>query len=105
VAEIWQDGRRVACSATPFVPSKHLELRDPGLTVQTRVEGDTLVVQVSALSMARFVEFAIDSADVVFSDNYFDLLAGAGVVVTCPLPAHWTADRRVVVRALVDSSG
>ncbi len=105
VAELWQDGRRAARSVTPFVPSKHLALRDPGLTVQTGVEGDTLVVQVSAQSLARFVELAIDGADVVFSDNYFDLPAGTGAVVTCPLPESWTADSQVVVRSLIDSSG
>jgi beta-mannosidase len=105
VAELWQDGRRAARSVTPFVPSKHLALRDPGLTVQTRVEGETLVLQVSAQSLARFVELSIDGVDVVFSDNNFDLPAGADVLVTCPLPAHWTADSRVVVRSLVDSFG
>jgi beta-mannosidase len=103
VAELWRDGRRAAWCVTPFVPSKHLELRDPGLTVNTRVEGQTLCVEVSAQSLARFVELSIDGVDVVWSDNYFDLPAGATVTVTCPPPEGWTADSRVVARSLVDS--
>jgi beta-mannosidase len=103
VAELWQDGRRTACSVTPFVPSKHLELRDPGLAVTARVEGQTLHVDVSARSLARFVDLTIGGMDVVWSDNYFDLPAGAVVTVTCPLPAQWTADSRVAARSLVDS--
>ncbi len=103
VAELWQDGQRAAWSVTPFVPSKHMELRDPGLAVAARVEGQTLCVDVSAQSLARFVELSIEGMDVVWSDNYFDLPAGAAVTVTCPLPAQWTVDRRVAARSLVDS--
>ena len=39
------------------------------------------------------VELSLDGADVVFSDNYFDLPAGRTVTVTCPLPGSWTADQ------------
>ncbi|MFZ2360241.1 MAG: glycoside hydrolase family 2 protein [Anaerolineae bacterium] len=103
VAEIWQDGRRAASTVTLFVPSKHLALRDPGLTVQSRAEGDKLVVDVSAQSLARFVELSIDGVDVVWSDNYFDLPAGASAVVTCPLPAQWTPESPLQARSLFDS--
>lgn len=103
VAELWQDGQRAAWSVVPFVPSKHLELRDPGLTVQAHVEGETLVVVVSAQSLARFVELAIDGTDVVWSDNYFDLPAGVSVAVTCPLPEQGTSASQVQARSLFDS--
>jgi beta-mannosidase len=46
---------------------------------------------------------SIDGVDVVWSDNYFDLPAGAAVTVTCPLPAQWTADSQVVARSLYGS--
>jgi len=71
--------------------------------VQTRVEGQTLCVEVSARSLARFVELSIDRADAVFSDNYFDLPAGATATVTTPLPKNWTAKSKVSARSLVDS--
>lgn len=104
VAELWRAGQRLAWSVTPFVPSKHLALRDPGLTVASRVEGQTLCVDLAAQSLARFVELSIEGVDVVWSDNYFDLPAGVSVTVTCPLPAQWTAESRVAVRSLVDAS-
>jgi beta-mannosidase len=103
VAELWQGSQRAAWTVTPFVPNKHLDLRDPGLTAAARVEGQTLHVDVSAQSLARFVELSIDGVDVVWSDNYFDLPAGASVTVTCPLPERWTAESWVVTRSLVDT--
>jgi beta-mannosidase len=73
------------------------------LAVAARVEGQTLHVAVSAQSLARFVELSIDGVDVVWSDNYFDLPAGASATVTCPLPEGWTAESCVVARSLYDS--
>ncbi len=103
VAELWRAGQRVALCAVPFVANKHLELRDPGLGVKTRVEGQTLQVEVSAQSLARFVELSVAGADPVFSDNYFDLPAGATVTVSTPLPQNWTAESKVLARSLYDS--
>ena len=47
---------------------------------------DTLSLRLTGRSLARFVELALEGADVVFSDNYFDLPAGRAVTVRCPLP-------------------
>jgi len=32
----------------------------------------------------------LTGADVVFSDNYFDIPAGQSIVVRCPIPDSWT---------------
>lgn len=103
VAEMWREGRLVSKSVTPFVANKHLELRKPGLKVQTQVEGRTLCVDISARSLARFVELSIDGTDAVFSDNYFDVPAGTTVTVTTPLPENWTPESNVQARSLYDS--
>jgi len=103
VAEMWQNGQLVTQCVTPFVANKHLELRKSGLKVQTRIEGQTLMVEVSTRTLARFIELSIEGADPVFSDNYFDLPAGATVTVTTPLPENWTAESKVLARSLVDS--
>lgn len=103
VAEMWQAGERRVATVTPFVANKHLELREPGLEVKTRVAGQTLQVEVTARTLARFVELSIDGTDTVFSDNYFDAPAGIAVTVTCPLPEGWTAERQVAARSLYDS--
>jgi beta-mannosidase len=103
VAEMWRDGTLVSRSVSPFAVNKHLELRKPGLKVQTRVEGNLLCVDVSARFLARFVELSIDNTDAVFSDNYFDVPAGTTVTVSTPLPENWTTNHTVQVRSLYDS--
>ncbi|MBN2114980.1 MAG: glycoside hydrolase family 2 protein [Anaerolineales bacterium] len=103
VAEMWQDGKLLAQTVTPFVVNKHLELSQPDLNVQTHVEANTLTVKVSARTLARFVELSIDGIDAVFSDNYFDLPAGETVTVSTPLPENWISESRVQVRSLYES--
>ena len=106
VAEMWRDGQLAATSVTPFVANKHLELRKPGLKTQVSVEDRTLHVDVSARSLARFVELSLEGADVVFSDNYFDLPAGRSVRISAPLPEGWSAaqaESALKVQSLYDS--
>ena len=103
VCELWHDARLVAHSVTPFVPNKHLELVNPRLKVAAHPQGENLVLDVSARTLARFVELSVAGADPVFSDNYFDLPAGATVTVTCPLPPGWTSQSVVRARSLYDS--
>jgi len=93
VAELVQDGRRVSRALGLFCPNKHLELRDPGLDVQVVKDGKQARLLVTAHSLARFVELKLAGADVVFSDNYFDVPAGWTVEVSCPIPAGWTLQK------------
>jgi beta-mannosidase len=65
-----------------------------------------LTIGAQASSLARFVELSFEGADVVFSDNYFDVPAGPSVYITAPLPAGWTeAQARTALRvcSLIDS--
>ena len=103
VAELWRDGMLVSHSVTPFVANKHLELRKPRLKGRVHVEGQTLYVDISTRSLARFVELSIDGIDAVFSDNYFDVPAGTKVTVTTPLPENWTEKSTIQARSLYDS--
>ncbi|MGE5464682.1 MAG: beta-mannosidase, partial [Syntrophothermus sp.] len=103
VAEMRRGGKLVAQSVTPFVANKHLELHRPGLKVNTHVEGNTLCVDVSTRSLARFVELSIDGTDAVFSDNYFDVPAGTTVTVSTPLPENWMPKSTVRARSLYES--
>jgi beta-mannosidase len=48
----------------------------------------------------------VTGADVIFSDNYFDVPAGWTIEVHCPVPAGWTVAQlrdAVSVRSLYDS--
>ena len=61
---------------------------------------------VIAGSLARYVELGLEGADVIFSDNYFDLPAGRPVTITCAMPAGWDlaqARQGLRLRTLKDS--
>ncbi len=89
LCELKQGSERISLSLATFIPNKHLELGDPQLDVVVSQQGDQVVYECSAKSLARFVEFKLQGADVVFSDNYFDVPAGMPVRVTSPIPAGW----------------
>jgi beta-mannosidase len=106
LCELSQSGRRLALVVAPFVPDKHLKLGDPRLAVEQELAGEELALTITARSLARFVELALEGVDVIFSDNYFDVPANAVVRVTCPLPHGWTLDKArqaLRIRSLVDT--
>ncbi len=106
VAELWQADRLVATAVSTFVPNKHLELADPQLHATVRASDEGLALDISATSLARHVELALDGADAVFSDNYFDIPAGRTRTVTTSLPTGWSvaqAQAALRVRSLRDS--
>lgn len=106
VYELWQDGNRISLGILPFVPDKHLELPDPNLRVAIRETDGGFAIDVTAGHLARFVWLELDGADVVFSDNCFDVPAGRTVTVTLPSLPGWTAERvrqSLRVRSLQDS--
>ena len=89
VAELLQGEHMLTMQLATFAPNKHLELVDPRLDVQVTQEGGQAVFTVAARSLARFVELKLEGADAVFSDNYFDVLPGKPVQVSCAMPAGW----------------
>lgn len=106
VAELWQQDRLITRQTAFFAPTKHLLLADPQPTATCSQDGAQLRVELRGRSLARLVELSLAGADVVFSDNYFDLPAGRAAVVTCPLPAGWDASRAAAalrVRSVYDS--
>ncbi len=106
LCELWQGDTRNAQRVATFVPDKHLSLVAPELSATLSQWEGALVIEVTAKSLARFVEVGLFGADVVFSDNAFDVPAGHTVRVTCPLPAGWTLDDArdaLWMRSLYDS--
>ena len=93
VYELWQGDERLSLSVLPFVPDKHLALTDPEMEWAVRETAEGFVVEVTARRLARFVWLKLEGADVVFSDNYFDLPAGRTVQVTLPAPEGWTIEQ------------
>jgi beta-mannosidase len=106
VAELWQEDQRLARQTAYFAPTKHLSLVDPQIETSVTLKDGLLTIQLSARSLARLVECNLTGADVVFSDNYFDLPARQVVSITAPLPAGWdlaTAQAALKVRSVYDT--
>jgi beta-mannosidase len=106
VAELWEDDRCLATRVATFVPSKHVALVDPELSIDAVQQDDQLVCQITAQSLAGFVELSLQGADVIWSDNYMDIPAGRTAVASCQMPDGWTLDQArgaLRIRSLYDS--
>jgi beta-mannosidase len=106
VAELWQGDQRLATQTAFFVPTKHLSLVDPQIKADVTLKESRLTIELSARSLARLVECSLTGADVIFSDNYFDLPAQQVITVTAPLPAGWdlaTAQAALKVRSVYNT--
>jgi beta-mannosidase len=93
IAELWQGDRFVARQTAYFVPIKHLSLTDPEIRAKLQCRDGELMVELAAHSAALLVEVSLPGADVIFSDNYFNLPPGRTIQVSCPLPAGWTLSK------------
>lgn len=106
VYELWRAETLISTGVLPFAPTKHLELPDPELQYTIAEKPHEFEVELRTEKLARFVWLTLEGADVVFSDNYFDLPAGRSARVTFPKPAGWSVEdarRALLVRSLVDS--
>jgi beta-mannosidase len=107
VARLIKDDEVLSTQVAPFVRNKHLQLVEPHLKAYLLESDDDFVtIELEARYLARFVELSLDKADVVFSDNYFDVLPGEKVQVRCPRPEGWTLDdvgAALTVYSLYDS--
>jgi beta-mannosidase len=89
VAELWQGERCLALQTSFFAPTKHLSLNNPQISTNVTLNEGQLAIELTARSLARLVECSLTGADVIFSDNYFDLPAQKSLIITAPLPAGW----------------
>jgi beta-mannosidase len=106
IAELWQGERLVTRQTSTFTPIKHLSLTDPAVTVNLHDESGQLIIDLTSSSLALLVELSLTEADVVFSDNYFNLPPGRTVQISCSLPAGWTlkqAQKAFRLRSVYDS--
>ena len=107
VAELLEDGRQRALTVTPFVPDKQLSLAAPAIDLRVETTtGGRATIYLRSDSLARWVELSVEGADIVFSDNYFDLPAGRQMEVSFELPAGLSIDQArqaLRVRSVVDT--
>ena len=107
IADLWDESDHfVTRQIATFVPIKHLSLSDPALKVDLSIENDQLIVSLNAKFTALLVEASLTGADVVFSDNYFNLPAGRTAQISCPMPGGWSlnqAQKEFRLRSVYDS--
>ena len=106
VAELWQGDRFVTRQTAYFVPIKHLSLTDPAIAMSLHSRNGELIVELSSRSLAQLIEVSLPGADVVFSDNYFNLPPGRSIQISCPLPSGWDlgkAQKEIRVCSVYDS--
>jgi beta-mannosidase len=106
IAELWSEKTWLARQVASFAPIKHLELVEPQIETEVSTAEQQVTIRIKTQSLARFIEVELEGADVVFSDNYFDLPAGHSLSVTCPLPEGWKLEQAraaLRVRSLYDS--
>lgn len=110
VTELWRSGALETRGVTTFGPDKQLALRKPNLemsvSASTGAAGSAggAVVHLRSDTLVRRVELSVEGADVVFSDNCFDLPAGRPIDVSFDLPPGLSIDRAAVrVRSVVDT--
>jgi beta-mannosidase len=93
IAELWQGDRFITRQTAYFTPIKHLSLTDPAITVNLQSQNEEIIIELMSHSMALFVEVSLPGAEVIFSDNYFNLPSGRSTQISCHLPAGWTLSR------------
>jgi beta-mannosidase len=93
IAELWQGDQFITRQTAYFAPIKHLSLTDPAITVNLQSQNGELIVELVSHSLALLVEVSLIDADVVFSDNYFNLPSGRSIQISSPLPVGWTLSR------------
>jgi beta-mannosidase len=106
IAELWQGEQLVTRQTAFFVPIKHLSLTNPAFNVNLQTQEGQLFVDLIPKSLALLVEVSLEGADVVFSDNYFNLPAGRSIQISCPLPGGWTlskAQKAIRICSVYDS--
>jgi beta-mannosidase len=106
IAELWQGEDFITRQTAYFAPTKHLSLKEPEISVELESQGREFTVELRSRSFAPLVEVSLNGADVVFSDNYFNLPPGRRVRISGRLPDDWTLERvqqEMRVRSVYDS--
>ncbi|MDP3721330.1 MAG: glycoside hydrolase family 2 protein, partial [Anaerolineaceae bacterium] len=106
VADPFEGEELITRQTAFFVPTKHLNLVDAGISTKVSIDKEQVQIEVTSINLAKLVELNLEGADGIFSDNYFDLPAGRKVTISVPLPGGWTTaqvESALKVRSVYDS--
>jgi beta-mannosidase len=93
VAGLYDGEECISRQTALFAKEKDMTLPNPELRWDVTQDEEQLVIALTANAFARYVELGLEGADVVFSDNFFDIPACGMVQVRCPLPEGWTVEQ------------
>lgn len=65
-----------------FVKTKHFNFTDPQIQFLVMEHAEKFVISLNSKAFAKFVEIDLSYADVILSDNYFDLSAGVSKTIS-----------------------
>lgn len=106
IAELFKGEQLITRQTAFFVPTKHLNLIEAGISTKVSVNNDQVTIELTSKNLAKLVELNLEGADGIFSDNYFDLPAGRKAIISTPLPSGWTSaqvESALKVRSVFDS--
>ncbi|MDR0324436.1 MAG: glycoside hydrolase family 2 protein [Treponema sp.] len=70
---------QVSAETVLFVPPKYFSFKSPEYKTEVSEQNDHFAINVKANTFCRFVRLKIAEEDVIFSDNYFDIVDEDGV--------------------------
>ncbi len=76
------DGEFISGGTVLFVPTKHFTFVPPKIAVAVTETPDHFSLAITSQAFAKFVELDLSADDARFSDNYFDVSAGAITTIT-----------------------
>lgn len=99
-----KDGKVIASRCHTAEKEKKCHLTDPKITYSTSLSDGTYEIKLRASAYARGVEISLKGIDGEFSDNFFDMPAGAEVTVTLPVSStdKEELDKALRIRSLYD---
>jgi beta-mannosidase len=78
---LYSGGQCISDGTLLFVRAKHFEFLDPHIAVRVQDAGGEFHIELFAQAYAKYVGLDLSNADCIFSDNYFDMSAGARKLV------------------------
>ncbi|MGN0485435.1 MAG: glycosyl hydrolase 2 galactose-binding domain-containing protein [Lachnospiraceae bacterium] len=79
---VWIDGKKVADGNTLFVPCKEFQFEKPTIAWDVRKENGGFLLKFSSDVYAKGVYLELSDADVIFSDNWFDINGAETVTIS-----------------------
>lgn len=95
-------GQIISENTAFFLPDKHLNLVQPEIGYTLAKESNLYRIKLISKSLAKFVELKVAGTDIIFSDNYFHLMANKEKIVTFVSNKDIHKDQ-IRVKSLIDT--